>query len=168
MHSPEHSEIIKKHFGDRLRVRVCGLLVINHKVLLVGHKGISNHDFFWSPPGGGVEFGESLEQALIREFQEETGLYISVKHFLGFYEYLHKPLHAIEFFFEVNQLNGFEKVGTDPELHENNQIIDKLSWFNDQNIKENKNGLWFHPMLKHIDLKISPLKPFISTNSRDL
>jgi 8-oxo-dGTP diphosphatase len=58
------------------RIRVAALLLIDHRVLLVRHhkEGRSYHLL----PGGGVERGESLSSALVREVAEETGLEIDV------------------------------------------------------------------------------------------
>jgi acetyl-CoA carboxylase carboxyl transferase subunit beta len=54
--------------------------VINEgtQVLLIvrGHEPAQG---LWSLPGGGVETGESLEEALVREVREETGLIIQVQ-----------------------------------------------------------------------------------------
>lgn len=33
-----------------------------------------SHDGYWTLPGGGVEFGEAPERAVLRELAEETGL----------------------------------------------------------------------------------------------
>lgn len=38
----------------------------------------------WEPPGGRVDPGESVEAAVIREAEEETGLKVKIKEFLGY------------------------------------------------------------------------------------
>ncbi len=109
--SPE----IAKIYGNKIRVRVCGLCWQNDQLLLVNHKGITEADF-WSPPGGGLEFGLSVEQCLKKEFLEETGLEISTGQFLFGCEFIQTPLHSIELFFNVTRVGGVLKKGNDPEL----------------------------------------------------
>lgn len=43
--------------------------------LLLGHAGVYADK--WSVPGGGIEEGETKEQAVIREIREETGIDLS-------------------------------------------------------------------------------------------
>ncbi|MGH1284382.1 NUDIX domain-containing protein [Bacillus toyonensis] len=62
-----------------MQVRVTGILIEDEKVLLVKQK-VANRD--WSLPGGRVENGETLEEAMIREMKEETGLDVKVKNLL--------------------------------------------------------------------------------------
>ena len=52
-------------------VRVTGVLLHADKILLVQQQTESRA---WSLPGGKLEPGETLEEGLIREMQEETGL----------------------------------------------------------------------------------------------
>ena len=59
-----------------IRIRAAGILVHGDQILLVRHE--KNGKSYFLLPGGGVEFGESVEEALIREFKEEVGLSISV------------------------------------------------------------------------------------------
>lgn len=53
---------------------MAGILVKDGQILLVRHE--KNGKSYWLLPGGGVDYGESLEESLIREFREEVGLKI--------------------------------------------------------------------------------------------
>jgi len=59
-----------------LRIRVAGILLRGDEILLIAHK--KNNDIYWLLPGGGVDYGESLEEALVREFQEELNITVHV------------------------------------------------------------------------------------------
>ncbi|MBJ8108657.1 NUDIX hydrolase [Bacillus cereus group sp. N6] len=62
-----------------MQVRVTGILIEDEKVLLVKQK-VANRN--WFLPGGRVENGETLEEAMIREMREETGLEVKIKKLL--------------------------------------------------------------------------------------
>ncbi|MEJ1237595.1 NUDIX hydrolase [Chryseolinea sp. T2] len=109
------SDEITETYGKRVRVRACGLLYENDNLLLVNHT-LPGRPEWWAPPGGGVEFGETLEDALKREFEEETGLKITVGQFAFGCEFIGGSLHAIELFFHVTRLSGTPTIGNDPEL----------------------------------------------------
>jgi len=121
---------IAKIYGNRLRVRVCGLCWSDDKLLLVNHRSLTDSNF-WAPPGGGVEFGETLEIALKREFKEETGLEIGQPEFAFGCEFIKDPLHAIELFFSVVQTGGILKNGYDPEL----QLIQEVRFLTNPEIR---------------------------------
>src|SRR5690242_2543620 len=110
---------VAKIYGKKVRVRACGICWKGDTLLLVNHKGLSSPNF-WAPPGGGVEFGESLEACLTKEFLEETGLKITTGKFKFGCEFIQDPLHSIELFFDVEIVGGKLQVGEDPEI----QIID--------------------------------------------
>lgn len=55
-----------------LQVRVTGILIENERILLVKQNVSSERR--WSLPGGRVEQGETLEEAIVREIEEETEL----------------------------------------------------------------------------------------------
>jgi ADP-ribose pyrophosphatase YjhB (NUDIX family) len=62
------------------RVRVTGVLIEDGRLLLVRQRVTPERG--WSLPGGGVEAWETLEEALLREMEEETGLRVSVRRLL--------------------------------------------------------------------------------------
>jgi 8-oxo-dGTP diphosphatase len=121
---------VAKVYGNKVRVRACGLCVENGALLLVNHRGITDGDF-WAPPGGGVEFGDSIEDTLIKEFLEETGLVIKPENFLFGCEYIKDPIHSIELFYKVAVMGGSLKTGSDPEI----QIIDKVQFIDFKKVK---------------------------------
>ena len=51
------------------------------RILLVKRKYVPGKGF-WAFPGGHVEYGESITDAVVREIKEETGLEIKIKQFL--------------------------------------------------------------------------------------
>lgn len=118
---------IAEKYGNRLRLRVCGLCWHNDTLLMINHKNLAAGSF-WAPPGGGVELGESAPDALVREFQEETTLTVTPEKFLFTCELLKPPLHAVELFFEVKSLGGMQLLGHDPELSAVNQMIQELRY----------------------------------------
>ncbi len=144
---------ITKHFGKRLRVRACGLLIEDKKILLAKHAYIGEAGYLWSPPGGEVLFSETAEEALKREFLEETGLEIEVYDLAFVHDFFDPPLHAIELFFWVGKKfedDDLEPIkGTDPELASHEQIITQVSFLSLEQLKaENQKGL--HEVLRYL------------------
>jgi 8-oxo-dGTP diphosphatase len=59
---------------------------------------------YWSLPGGMMEYGESIDQAAVREVKEETGLDIHLTRVVGIYS---KPAeNAIAVTFEGETVGG--------------------------------------------------------------
>ncbi len=71
----------------RPQLAVSAAIFRDGKVLLV-RRARSPGKGFYSLPGGRVEFGESLHQALAREVDEETGLKIDIIGLAGWREVL--------------------------------------------------------------------------------
>ncbi len=65
-------------------VTVDGVIIKNGKVLLIKRK---NEPFKgrWALPGGFVEYGETVEEAALREVKEETGMDARIKKLVGVY-----------------------------------------------------------------------------------
>ena len=142
-------ESVNHTFGGKVRVRVAGILIQDDQILLLKHEGVGKKTFLWSPPGGGLEFGEDAAFCLQREFIEETGLQIKVHEMLFINEFISSQIHAIELFFKVEKKGGTLKLGRDPEMG-NKQILSDLALFDENRlIKTDKDNL--HNIFKGIN-----------------
>ncbi|AOL16997.1 DNA mismatch repair protein MutT [Sulfolobus sp. A20] len=90
---------------DRPIVAVGCFVKINDSVLLVKRGHPPNEDL-WAIPGGKVEFGETLQEALKREMKEETGLDVNVKDLIALVEIIHKNYHYVILDFECEPIGG--------------------------------------------------------------
>lgn len=134
------SDSVQTTFGHRLRVRVCGVCFSGNDLLLVRHRGLGEQGYLYTPPGGGMHYGERAEDALVREIREETGLHVTVSEFLFIYEYRVLPLHALELFFAVDSVGGTLTTGTDPELSDEEQLIEEVSFMTPEAIDRERGG----------------------------
>lgn len=125
--SKSNGDNVKSLFGGKIRIRVIGVLIKDEKILMVKHRNIGPDNVLWIPPGGGVDVGETLQDALQREFKEETGIEIEIEQFMFIYEFIEDPLHAVEIFFKVRQTGGELITGKDPEMKDF-QIIDHVNF----------------------------------------
>ena len=82
-------------------VGVGGVLIDRDRVLLIrrAHPPLAGE---WTLPGGGVEVGETLEAAVVREIREETGLHVTVGPVLAVLDRIHHDTERhVEYHFVI-------------------------------------------------------------------
>lgn len=123
-------------FSNKVRIRSCGLLLERKAILLVQLYSPVSNTLVWTPPGGGVNFGETLDQCLKREFYQETHLHVEVGDLVHINELTASSYHAVECFFEVSRTGGMLQLGNDPELNEENQLLQAVEWISIRRLSE--------------------------------
>ncbi len=144
-------------------------LIINssNKFLLINLE--SFEDKYFAIPGGGVEQGETLENAVYREIYEELGIGKKSLQFIG------QSNNPIRFKFKVIRMTrdgknyegseryffGFFFVGTDNEIHPKEGEIRAYRWVPFVQLKD---YLLFDNQLRETSEKITEIFPCASQN----
>lgn len=102
-----------------MRHRVCAALIEEQQILMVELHTPSRT--FWTLPGGGVESGETKEQAVIREVLEETHLHVTIERQL--YEISINKGTETCFLVQRVANSAAPRLGIDPELPLNKQEL---------------------------------------------
>ncbi len=98
-----------------------GGLFIQDGTVLLGRRGIEPRETMWSLPAGFMEYGESPEETLKREVQEETNLRVINCALFRLYSVHDDPrYHCILIIFAVDEWEGEETPGDD---------VSELKWF---------------------------------------
>ncbi|RLF67488.1 MAG: ADP-ribose pyrophosphatase [Thermoplasmata archaeon] len=105
----------------RPMIAVDGVLIRDRKILLV-RRGKDPFKGYYALPGGFVEYGETVENAVVREVLEETGIKTRVKELLGVYSDPNRDPrgHVISIAFLLEYVEGEPRGGDDAE---------KAQWF---------------------------------------
>jgi 8-oxo-dGTP diphosphatase len=109
-----------------VRVGSAALIENSEGKFLIGKRNIFPKGM-WVFPGGGVNYGETSEQAVIREIKEETGLDIKPLELIKVEEMIvpENEVHRIIFFYKAKVIGGKEKPSTD---------IEELKWLTPEEI----------------------------------
>ena len=127
----------------------CGALILNDKneTLLV-KRGVSskNEAGVWSKPGGAVEFGERVEDAVKREIKEELGVDIELTKLLGFTNHIIKSenQHWVTFSYLAKIIEG------EPRIMEPEKIA-KIKWFNLRSLPEKLSQTTSEPIKDYLE-----------------
>lgn len=113
---------------------VRGICEFNDKILLLKIRSKSSHDAGkWEIPGGKVKKSEFFDEALKREYVEETGLEINIE---SLYNIVEKKYTACKTKEQVNSIQLIMKVSCQSDEVAISDEHDDFGWFSYDEINE--------------------------------
>jgi mutator protein MutT len=104
-------------------IRAVAIIIKDREILLM-HR-INNGKEYFVFPGGGVEKGETIEDAVLREIKEEACLEVKIDRLL--YQHVYDD-DSEQFFYLCNYISGEAKLGKGNEAEEMKK--DKRNYYN--------------------------------------
>jgi 8-oxo-dGTP diphosphatase len=106
-----------REFPDAPRVGV-GAVVLDGERVLLARRGRAPSAGKWSIPGGLVHLGERLEEAAVREVQEETGLHVRLLGLCGVIDRVVRDADVVRYHYVIidyvaESVGGRLQAGTD-------------------------------------------------------
>ncbi len=111
--------------------RYQGAIVRNHQILLIQHREHESGRSYWILPGGGIEPGESEEECVRRELQEETNLDVTITSLLMNEPDIPGGVYRFRKTYLCEPVQGEAKPGFEPEADASSLYgIVEVRWFN--------------------------------------
>jgi len=122
---------------DNISLGVRALIKTDKGLIMVEHNEKKNGKILIFP-GGGMESGENIFQAVEREVKEETNLIVKSEKIIYIRETFYNSDSGIEFYVVCSLASGNLLLGIDPELESNKQILQAVREVTWNEIKDNK------------------------------
>ena len=106
--------------AKRPLVAVDGVVVRRGGSVVLVKRKKPPYEGYWALPGGLVEYGETVEEAVVREVKEETGLDVEIKGLVGVYSRPDRDPrgHVISIAFLVVEVGGELRGSRETEVNE--------------------------------------------------
>ena len=121
---------------------ISAAIIVDRGLVLMVRRRISEGELMWQFPAGGIEAGESAEDAAVRETVEETGLTVKAIRLLG--ERVHPKTQRLMSYTACEVVDGEAHVADDEEL-------DAVAWVAHSEIADYVPYGLFGPVQEYLD-----------------
>ena len=121
---------------------IAAAVIVHDGQLLLVRRRVAEGSLSWQFPAGGIEPGESPEDAAVRETFEETGLVVAARRVLG--DRVHPATKRQMFYVAADALAGTAHIADHDEL-------DAVAWVKLGDITEYIPSPFYDPVQEHIN-----------------